>query len=159
MAFKSYLSTPTSDGGWQLTQPTPLRLSGPQGLVARHLAALASGGRTRWSLADTDCLRLLPPEPLGNRWILFEQVEADELRLSRLHRIQGLVTGGQTELLLLLSPLQLRRGPSPRVVTVPTGGRAWSEELALDGAPDRAGAPWTWCERALHVGAAVLGGR
>lgn len=160
MAFKSYIVTPLADGSWRLTYPEPVRFSGVRGLVARHLKALAPAESARWSLEDFAWLRLGLPDTseLPLRWLVFEQTENDELRLSRLHRINGIVSGGQTELLLMLSPLTMIGTPPSFIVTAPAGGRSWSEELALDGSPERPDAPWTWCERALHVGAAVLGG-
>jgi len=157
MAFKSYLITELPNDTWRLTHPEPIRLSGRQGLVARHLCALNPAETARWSLADTDWLRFVAAEPADSRWIVFEQCEEDHLCLSRVLRINGLVSGGQTELLLTLSPLEVVTTVPGLIVSVPARGRAWSEELALDGAPDRPSAPWSWCERALHVGAAVLG--
>ncbi len=157
MAFKSYLITSLPNGAWRLSHPEPIRLSGRQGLVARHLCARDPSDTARWSLEDTDWLRFVMPEPVGSRWIVFEQNEDDHLCLSRVLRINGLISGGQTELLLILSPLTVVTALPDLIVSVPAGGRSWSEELALDGAPDRPAAPWSWCERALHVGAAVLG--
>ncbi len=159
MAFKSYHVTPLSNGSWLLTHPEPVRFSGPRGLVARHLAALRPVEAARWSLEDTDWLRIVHPGSADTsaRWLVFEQTEDDGIRLSRLLRIHGMVAHDQTELLLTLSPLQTSTPATRLIVTAPVGARTWSEELALDGAPHRADAPWSWCERALHVGSAVFG--
>jgi len=129
--------------------------------VARHLTALDSVESVRWSLDDTDWLRLMHPgsSDARARWILFEQSQGDQLRISRLHRINGMITNFRTELLLILSPILVLQQVPRLTVTAPSAGREWSEELALDGAPDRPGAPWSWCERDVQIGAAVLNGR
>lgn len=159
MAFKSYHVSPLSNGNWLLTRPEPVRFSGPRGLVARHLAALKPEESVRWSLEDSDWLRLIHPDSADAcaRWLVFEQAENDGLSLSRLHRINGMVSRGQTEMLLTLSPLETSTPATRLLVTVLAGARSWSEELALDGSPDRADSPWSWCERVLHVGATVMG--
>ena len=159
MAFKSYSITSLPDGNRQLAEPMPVRFSGRQGLVARHLSALNPPESVRWSLEDTEWLGLAAQEPAKGRWIIFEQMEDGKLNLSRVNRINGMISGGQTELLFMMSPLTLISAADGLVVSVPSGGRAWSEELALDGAPRREGAAWSWCERALHVGSAVFGTR
>jgi hypothetical protein len=140
-----------------------VRFSGPHGLVARQVGKPGVSPDAHWSLPDTHWLSLLPaPAQLdarfAPRWLVFEQTEDDALRLSRVLRINGVLAHGQTELLFTLSPLSVVKSLPAIIVTAPADGRVWSEELALDGSPDRPNAPWSWCERALHVGAAVLGG-
>jgi hypothetical protein len=162
MAFKSYTATARPEGGWILSSPVPMRFSGPKGLIARHVCAPGYLTNIHWSLSDTFWLGLcpLPDETApGSRWIIFEQIEDDCPRFSRVLRVNGVIAHGQTELLFTMSPLLSVQSQPTIIVTAPVGGRIWSEELALDGAPDRKNAPWNWCERALHVGAAVLGGR
>ena len=159
MAFKSYTVTALADGTYQLAQPLPVRLSGEHGLVARHLETIKPAESARWSMEDDEWLALATHENAAGRWIVFEQQEDGLLSLSQVNRINGMIRGGQTELLFKLSPLTLLRESNGFIVSAPTGGRAWTEELALDGAPGRHGASWSWCERALHVGAAVFGTR
>lgn len=159
MPFKSYFITTLPNGTERLTQPQPIRFSGSIGLVARHLNDIKPAESARWSLEESEWLDLAGQPPSDSRWIVFEQIENDRLCLSRVNRINGMVCGGQTELLVMMSPLTVLTSEPTVVVAVPNGGRAWSEELALDGAPGRSGATWSWCERTLHVGSAVFGSR
>ena len=155
MSFKAYTVTPLSDGTWRLTRPEPVRFSGRRGLVAQRLSAQFPSGR--WSATDEEWLRMVAPTTTEPRWIVFEQSEDDTLRISRLTAINGLALGGRTELLLQFSPLTVCRATPVLIASAPSEARAWSEGLALDGAADRADSSWLWCERALNIGATVLG--
>ena len=156
MAFKSYLVTPAADGGRQLTAPEPLVLSGRHGLIARHVLADPERASRPWLLLPDDLLRLMAIPPRGPSWIVLEQTEGTDLRLSRLEKITG-VSNDQTEILLTLTPLSVIRRSPILTARELASGRAWREELALDsGAFSRAG-HWRWCNRPLNIGATVVG--
>lgn len=158
MAFKSYHVSPTADGGRELRAPQPLVFSGRQGLVARLVLADPDRAARPWSFQPEDILALMAAAPEGPCWIVLEQTEGTDLRLSRLEKLTGVSTY-QTEILLTLVPLTVtRRGP---VLTVhePASSRAWSEELALEGGAHAPAGSWRWCDRPLNIGATVVGGR
>ncbi len=159
MSFKSYAVAPLADGTFLFSKPEPVRFSGSHGLIAKYTAMLpAADSDGRWMLTIEDCLRLMGTLPsTEERWIVFEQTEDDRLRLSRLASVKGSVVAYSTELLLTLSPLTVLTPPPRLTAEVPTNARTWCEQLALDGAPGRQGASWRWCDRPLHIGAAVLG--
>lgn len=157
MSFKAYTITPGPSDAWCFSRPEPVRFSGPRGLVSRRLSAQLPAGSARWSATDEDWLLMLEPGAAGKRWIVFEQTETETLRVSRLTAIHGCAHGGRTELLLHFSPLKVVQSTPSLVAVVPATARAWSEGLTLDGATDRPGSSWLWCERELNIGAAVLG--
>jgi hypothetical protein len=87
---------------------------------------------------------------------VFEQIEAGEVRLSRLERIAG-VSAARTDLLLTLSALVVTRIDSVLSVKETPNGRSWSEELALEGGVYSPQRSWRWCESTLNIGATVVG--
>ncbi|MDX2187476.1 MAG: hypothetical protein SFV32_11125 [Opitutaceae bacterium] len=156
MAFKIYTITPMGTDRFLLGDPEPVRFSGKRGLVARFLES-HSPDQPSWSQAESDWIRLVDPLDQRQRWIVFEQTEMEEVRLSRLMKIAGTDHRGQTELLLTLRPLQVIEERPLLTCIAPRDGRAWCEELALDGSPGRGDSTWNWCPRPLHIGSATVG--
>ncbi|MDR2862458.1 MAG: hypothetical protein LBV54_01075 [Puniceicoccales bacterium] len=163
MPFKSYQITPDSaSGGFLLEAPQPLVFSGKHGLIARHIRRLQPDSEgSAWTLHEDDIADLLIPPPTTTRWLVFAQQDGDsssELRLSRLLRIRGF-SDAQTELLFTFSPLAVHTidgDPARLLAHEPTHGREWNEELALNGGLSNLDGPWTWCDRALNIGATVM---
>ncbi|MFA6288726.1 MAG: hypothetical protein WC661_15185 [Opitutaceae bacterium] len=157
MAFKSYLVTPAADGALELTAPEPLVLSGRHGLIALHVLADPDRASRPWTLLPADLIQLTKTPPRGPSWIVLEQTEGSDLRLSRLEKLTG-VSNDQTEILLTLVPLAvIRRSPVLTARELATG-RAWREELALDSGAFSRDGHWRWCNRPLNIGATVVGG-
>jgi hypothetical protein len=167
MPFKIYQATPdTAAGGWRLRAPLPLRFSGPQGIIARHVRTLAPDAEGQaWALCENDIVGLALPVPSVSDapavcWLVFEQTEGGgALRLSRLCRVRG-ISATTTELLFTFSPLAVLPpdGTDAEIrVSAPSNAREWSEELSLNGGLAALNGPWTWGDRALNIGAAVIG--
>lgn len=171
MPFKIYQATPdAANNGWRLLTPLALRFSGQQGIIARHVRTLAPNAEGQaWALDESDIAGLvLPVPPLLEAPVtylpVFEQVEGagegtGALRLSRLRRIRGVSTA-TTELLFTFSPLAVffSAGVDAGIcVREPSNAREWSEELSLNGGLENLDGPWTWGDRALNIGAAVIG--
>jgi hypothetical protein len=156
MAFKNYHFIPAGPGAWWLDAPQPFVLSGPNGLIARHVLADRERAASPWLLMPQDLLRMAGSPHPETRWIVFEQAENEELRISRLERVAG-ISSAQTELLLTLSPFSVVRAGPALFVKQPPDGRSWSEELALDGGAQAPSGTWCWRTRALNIGATVIG--
>jgi len=156
MAFKAYLVTPAADGTLELTAPEPLVFSGRHGLIARHVLADPERASRPWTLLPDDLIKLTNTPPRAPSWIVLEQTEGSDLRLSRLEKIAGVSTE-QTEILITLVPLSVIRRSPILTARELSSGRAWREELALDGGAFSRDSHWRWCNRPLNIGATVVG--
>jgi hypothetical protein len=161
MPFRSYQIAPSPEGPdiFFLSEPLPLRLSGPAGLIAGHVRALTAETRElAWTLSDDKLLALAATPATPPRWVFFEQTEhnPERIDLSRVLSLRGL-SAIHTELLVSFAPLEVLKTGSGLCVRVPSGARQWREELALNGGVLNPKGPWTWCDRALNIGSTVVG--
>lgn len=155
MAFKAYLALKRPDGTWLLGQASPVRFSGPHGLVALWCREHAAQIEAPWRVVPEAFLELLfPPAEARDRWVVLEQDDGETCIYSRLLSISGVATR-RVEMLFSFAPLQLVHGEPALCVRPDAGLRVWSEELALDGGPGSA-CTWRWCRPHLALGATVL---
>lgn len=158
MGFKAYHARQSDPQHWTLTQGTPVRLSGPTGLVALWVRSHQIEINVPWRVEPTDWIpAVLPPvEADEEHWIVFEQTtDTGEASYARLIGITG-VAERKVELMLTFAPLLIKK-PGPQLqVEIESIGRQWTEELALDGGPLSSHCTWKLTKPHLSLGAAVL---
>ncbi|WP_221029244.1 hypothetical protein [Actomonas aquatica] len=157
MGFKAYRAHPTTPNGWTLTHGTPVRLSGPHGLVALWFRQHPVEANVPWRIAPEAWLPAdLPPADLGEEtWLVFEQSEDGIPCYSRLIAING-IAERKVEVMLTFAPLLTDSVAPDLRVQSPAVSRQWTEELALDAGPLNARCTWRLTRPHLTLGAAVL---
>ncbi len=161
MGFKSYRFETDAEGAVHLSDPQALRFSGPEGLVAIWLSYNKDAANRTWNVEPDQWFVLMGQLwEVGRRWIVFEQ-EDDEgrLRLAQVRRVTGICHAERTEMSFSMAPLVVCGQNGTTTVRPEGSGRIWSEELALEGTPWNAQAPWYWCKPKLSIGSATLGKR
>ena len=158
MGFKAYRSTAQPDDSWALTEPAPLRFSGPQGLIAQwHRLNKMEIEDGPWLVPAREWLALaFGAEESARRWIVFEQVEGGGRKLARLDRISGRF-GAQTRIMMQFKPRQSRGTDAPLVVIEPECVCGWGEELSIDGGCGSATCTWRWMAPQLGLSSVVAG--
>ncbi len=152
MSFKSYRVVSDGAGGCWLSDPRPVRFSGPHGRVALFVRGLQEKAEEAWLLPE--------PETGGEvRWTVFEAMEGSLLTLRRLVEVRGLCRS-KTHLVMRFETLEVASaapiGAAGVQVRPSVGARQWVEELTLDGGPGSGFCTWHWCEAPLQLGAVTL---
>ncbi len=158
MGFKAYHFTSRTNDSWILTDPEPLRFSGPQGLIAQWFRLNRMEiGENAWLVPAREWLALaFGAEESARRWIIFEQVGDGMRKLARLERISGKF-GTQTRIMMQFRPLECLSGGAPVVVAEPECACGWGEELSIDGGAGSENCTWRWMAPQLGFASVVAG--
>lgn len=153
MSFKSYATLPLKDGSLELSDPHPLKFSGPDGLIARFVAAQPSRAAAPWKIQHDELNSLSGLS--GERALVFEEAGEGSLELQWLQDIHG-ISDTRTEMLFSMLPLKVESATRPLRVRYPTINRVYAEELILDGGVGALEGTWRWCKPHLSLGGVVL---
>jgi len=157
MGFKSYAAEAAESGGWQLHEASPVRFSGPTGLVALWCRAHKDAVDRPWRVTPLEWLAMLfPPVDARRRWIVFEQEEEGQVTYAQLLSVTGVVSR-KVDLMFTLAPLVVVQRLPGLIVRPTDDGKLWTEELALDGGPHSTTCTWHWSRSHLALGAAFVG--
>jgi len=141
------------------SQFRPLRLGGPEGLIAKHVRKLGASAEETWHLSEAEVVALAGFDS-ENDAVFFRSgggtdgVSIDFCRLMSLH---GVCTADRTDLVCHFSQITAR----------PLEDSAWSveelkrgtlcESISLNGGISRG--KWQWTDSPMSLGAAVVGGK
>jgi hypothetical protein len=163
MAFLIYKKT-AGDKTVRYEKIKPLKLSGRDGLIARHVQTLSDAETQSWKLEASALLKLAgiaPPD--GELAVLFDVTarDATSVCLYELARIHGSCSDTSTQLALDFSVVIARKiGGNAAVfagkfeITPPAQPKWLREMLALTGGPG--GGDWKWDATSLQLGAIVV---
>ncbi|HEY0944761.1 MAG TPA: hypothetical protein VGD81_05820 [Opitutaceae bacterium] len=158
MSFKSYAMHAQPDGCAWLDDPQPLVFSGRHGLIARFVLKAGERAARPWQVR-TDELHALEPFLFtpGERVIVFEQTEDEELELLALEAVHGVSTE-RTEMMFLFRPLLVLSRKSGLCVKPAPAKKTYTEGLTLEGGVFAPMASWRWRRPHLALGGVVCGG-
>jgi hypothetical protein len=140
----------------------PLKLAGPQGLVARNVKSLTASQTVSWKLDAAGVLKLAGV-PVENIAVLFDASsrDANAVCLYELTRLHGSCRDTTTNLALDFDVVLDRKWDNAKedyastFETLPTATpKKLGEILALTGGP--AGGDWKWGQSDLQIGATVV---
>ena len=161
MAFLIYRKT-AARTNVRYERVRPLRLGGPDGLIARHVKSLPADEITSWKLEVAGLLKLAGCED-DHFTVLFNAVGGDSTAvcLYELTRIHGCCRDTSTNLALDFNVVLDRKLSESQpdfaaAFEAPLAAtpKKLSEMLALTGGPD--GGDWKWGGSALQIGATVV---
>lgn len=137
----------------------PLRLGGPEGLVAKHVGKLGGAAENPWHLAEADVVELAGGDS-ENDAVFFRSggnAAGDTVDFCRLASLHGVSTSDRTDLVCHFTQLTAK----------PLENAAWSideakrgtlcESISLSGGISRG--KWQWTDSPMALGAAVVGGK
>jgi len=157
MSFKTYATHPQPDGTLCLSDPHPLKFSGPNGLIAKFVLGASRLRAERWQLNSSELHALASPA-WGNsqRLIVFEQSEDAKLECLAVESIQGISTG-QTEMMFSFRPLQAVARVGGEAVWRLIPDKTYTEGLILEGGVSDPSGSWRWGRPHLAIGGVVCG--
>lgn len=136
----------------------PLRLGGPNGLIARFVGESGAAAEAPWAL-PSDRLVELAGGTSGCDLAFFspgEDAAPDGSKeIYRLETLNGIASADRTDVVCFFSPLRMREVASGVWDLTPSGGQRFCESLSLSGGT--AGGRWLWTEAPMTLGATVLG--
>ncbi len=162
MGFEIYHVQPLPEGRFALHRQGPLALGGPEGLLARHLPALAALDE-QWRISPETLLQWAEiPDPLSHG-IFFDLTpkSKEQINLFALVQVSGRTVSLLTDLLFHFKVACATRNPA--AITEPDGGwvlpdwkegRDRFESLRLEGGTR--GGTWAWSEPPQSASATVL---
>jgi hypothetical protein len=163
MAFLIYKKT-AGDKIVRYEKIQPLRLSGRDGLIARHVQTLSDAKTQSWQLDAAALLKLAGIAPTSDAFaILFDVTarDATSVCLYELARIHGSCSDTSTQLALdFFVVVDKEIGDNAAEfagkfeITPPTQPKLLGEMLALTGGPG--GGDWKWDATVLQLGATVV---
>lgn len=161
MSFLIYKKTPAG-ANVRYERIRPLKLSGPDGLIARHVKSLADNQIPNWQLDAAALLKMT--ESGGEPFTVLFNVAGDDATavcFYELARIHGSCRETSTELALdfnvvLDGKLETPQPELSAVFEAPctTMPKKIAELLALTGGPG--GGDWKWGHSAMQLGATVV---
>jgi len=152
MAFFITNASPTPDGGWAFENKTKVRLTGPEGPLARHIMALA-GDSSEWNLNAAEITAILPcsaPSDQETPLLLWDCGDPD-CHPMRVVRFCGVSREFETELLVHMEILD---GAGDHFKGT---GRLTNEALRLLGGRATPKARWVWAAPKMSIGSTVVG--
>jgi len=162
MAFLIYKKYPNAETV-RYERLQPLKLSGSDGLIARHIKTLAEANTRSWKLGVGTVLKLAGfPAAVDEFTVLFEVTgQESNVCLYELTRIHGSCLDASTQLALdfaVVVDQQISGDPAAYAqkfeIPLPEKPRLLGETLALSGGP--AGGDWKWVGTSLQLGATVV---
>jgi hypothetical protein len=148
------------DGRASIGPLRPLTLGGRQGLLARHLPAVAKNGDGNWSLTARELLRMEDTEIADDAHVLFELASgAGQKSLLCLVDVCGRTMSMVTDALFhfkVLARIESQAGGAPGHLVVKhwRDGAHRYEQMRLEGG--LVGGTWAWSESPQAIGATVL---
>lgn len=153
MAFFITNASPTPDGGWAFESRTKVRLSGPEGPLARHITALPRTSTGEWYLNAAEIATLLPcpyTSDEGTPFLLWDSDNPDSHPMRVVH-LCGVSREFETEVLVHMEILD-ETGDH-----VKGTGRLTNEALRLLGGRATPRARWVWAAPKMSIGSMVVG--
>jgi len=141
------------------TQFRPLRLGGPDGLVAKHVGKLGQAAESPWHLSEAEVVALAGADTSSDA-VFFRSggdSEGDSIGFCRLESLHGISTSDRTDLVCHFS--QLSATPQEDATwTIEASKRGMlCESISLSGGISRG--KWQWTDSPMSLGAAVVGGK
>lgn len=161
MGFQIYKRTVAGDFVCY-SKVKPLKLGGPDGLIARHVKTLDEAECRSWKLDAATLLMLADQDPAENT-VLFDVAgrDATHICLYELSKIHGSCRDTSTQLALDFSVLidkevgdEAAAYAANFEITPPLKPKLLGETLSLTGGPG--GGDWKWGAPPLHLGATVV---
>ena len=163
MAFLTYKKT-VGGGNVRYEQLKPLKLGGRDGIIARHVKALAESEHRSWKLAAADLLKLGGVDAAAeNIAVLFDVAgkDATSVCLYELVKVHGSCRDTSTQLALGFAVVvdQEIGDDAPAyakkfTIPVPERPRQLGETLSLSGGPG--GGDWKWGTPPMQLGAIIV---
>ena len=162
MAFLIYKKYPNAETV-RYEKFQPLKLSGPDGLIARHVKTLTRAEAESWKLGAGGVLKLAGfPAAVDEFAVLFEVTgQESNVCLYELTRIHGSCLDTSTQLALdftVVVDQTLDGDPAAYAknfeIVPPAKPRQLGETLALGGGPG--GGDWKWAGTSMQLGATVV---
>jgi hypothetical protein len=162
MAFLIYKKSTIGDL-LRFERVQPLKLSGADGLIARHVKTLQGEAAASWKLSTTDLLQLADASAgAADQTVLFDLGgDAASVCLYELTGIHGSSRDTATQLALdftVVIDQEIDGDPAEFArkfgVAISTKPKLLGETLALTGGP--CGGDWKWGETAMNLGVTVV---
>lgn len=153
MAFFISNASATPDGGWIFSDKTKVRLTGPEGPLARHILSLPASATGEWNFTAPEIIAMLPCTAATDEetpLLLWDSGEPDAPPL-RIIRFCGVSREFDTELLVHMEILD-GSGPHPKGT-----GRITNEALRLLGGRATPKARWIWAAPKMSIGSTIVG--
>ena len=153
MAFFITNAARTPDGGWAFAHQTKVRLTGPEGPLARHIITLPGRSTVEWSIEAAEIAVMLQcsaPSDQESQLLLWDSGDPDSLPM-RVVRFCGVSREFETELLVHMEILKGTRSH------VQGSGRLTNEALRLVGGRATPKARWTWAAPKMSSGSTIVG--
>lgn len=153
MAFFITNATRTPNGGWAFDHRTKVRLTGPDGPLAKHIVGLPGHSTGEWNLNALEIAALLPgsePSDAEVPLVLWDCGDPECCPL-RVIRFCGVSREFETELLVHMEILDFDNGHLKGT------GRLTNEALRLLGGRATPRARWVWAAPKMSIGSTVVG--
>lgn len=153
MAFFITTASPTPDGGWAFENKTKVRLTGPEGPLARHITGLPRDCTGEWNLNAAEITAMLPcaaPSDRESPLLFWDNGDTDSIPM-RVVRFCGVSREFETELLV---HMEILHGAGDHVKGT---GRLTNEALRLLGGRATPKARWVWAAPKMSIGSTVVG--